>query len=299
MRRTITALMAMMAIGATRAPQERVIAADGIVSGRIGDTPLRLRIDPAAPAMPLVTTAVAERAGLKGGMFGTVYGVGPLRIPGRTAVTRIDFGTGAVKRRVSFAPRAYAAGFDGVVGPGGLEEPVVRFVLRGPLPGERTVALPMVDQGGMMGGWAERFASITVGGERLRVRFDPHHPRTLATAAAGVRLAAAFGGTVSGTAGEEEIAFDIRRPVRALTLSRPIDIGPIAIRTLGVRTTDNGDASAIAEAGVEPDPNEIVVTAKGKHDPDRDRLSLGADALARCSSIVFDKAAKVIRLTCA
>ena len=299
--RRMVAMAAVLAIGAAPAPQERVIAPDGVVEGRIGETPLRLRIDPGATAMPLVTTAIAERAGLKAGMFGTVYGVGPVRIPGRTAVGWIDFGTGPVKRRISFAPKPYAAGFDGVVGPGGLAEPVVRFVLRAAVPGERTVALPMVDQGGMMGNWAERFALVEVGGERLRVRFDPHHARTLATAAAGVRLAAAFGGTVSGGTEPEEIAFGVSRPVRALALARPLTIGPLAIRTLGVRTTDNGNAAGIAEAGADADPNEVVVTAKGKgkHDPDCDRLSLGADVLARCSSIVFDTPAKAIRLTCA
>ncbi len=297
--RWLTVAAALLAVGAARPPQERVVAPDGVVTGRIGDTPLRLRIDPGATAMPLVTTAIAERAGLRAGMFGTLYGVGPVRIAVRTAVARIDFGTGPVKRRISFAPKPYAMGFDGVVGPGGLAEPVVRFVLRAALPGERTVALPMIDQGGLMAGWAERFARVEVGGETLRIRFDPHHPRTLATAAAGVRLAAAFGGTVSGGTAEEEIAFGIRRPVRALTLARPLMVGPLAIRALGVRTSDQGNAAGIAEAGADADPNEVVVTAKGKHDPDPDRLSIGADMLARCSSIVFDTPAKAIRLTCA
>lgn len=299
--RRMTAAAAVAAatilVAAAAAPRERVVTGDGIVTARIGTTPLRLRIDPGATAMPLITDAVAAAAGLKAGMFGTLYGVGKVRIPGRTAVTPIDFGTGPVKRRVSFAPKPYAAEVDGVVGPGGLEEPVVRFVLHAAQPGERTATLPMVDQGGMMGGWAERFALIEVGGARLRVRFDPHHPRTLATAAAGARLAAAYGGTLSGRAGEQEIAFGIRRPVRDLALSRPLAIGPLELTRLGVRTTDGGSADGIPEA--DADPNEILVTAKGKHDPDRDRLSLGADLLARCSSIVFDKPAKAIRLTCA
>lgn len=100
-------------------------------------------------------------------------------------------------------------------------------------------------------------------------------------------------------AGQQEIAFGIKRPIRTLTLTRALGVGPLSLHTLGVRTMDNGNASDIAEAGTKADPNEIVVTAKGKHDPNRDRLSLGADTLARCSSIVFDKPARVIRLTCA
>ena len=292
-----TALLAL--VGAATPPQvERVIAGDGIVNATVGGVEARIRIDPGATAMPLITSELATRAGLRGGMFGTLYGVGPVRVPGRTAVTRVDFGTGVVRRRVSFAPRAYAAGLDGVVGPGGLDEPVIRFVLRRPLAGERTVTFPMVDQGGLAGGWSDRFAMIMVGGAPLRVRFDPHHARTLATAGAGVRLAAAYGGSLDGPITEAEIVFGISRPVRALTLERPLLLGPLSITTLGVRTSDNGSAASIRDASVPIDPDEIVVTARGHHDPDRDRLAIGADLLQRCSSIVFDKPAHQIRLTC-
>lgn len=41
------------------------------------------------------------------------------------------------------------------------------------------------------------------------------------------------------------------------------------------------------------------MVAKGKRDAKRDRLTIGADLLDRCSAIVFDKPARQIRLTCA
>lgn len=299
MCRTMTATMALLLIGAAPAPQEYVVPIDGVVAAQLNGVPLRLRIDPGATAVPLVTEEIAARAQVKPGMIGTLYGVGPIRIAGKTGVATLDLARTRLKRRVSFAAKAYAEGFDGVMGPGGLEAPVVRFALRAPIAGERTVTLPMTDQGGLLAGWAERFARIEVGGQPLRVRFDPHHPRTLATAGAAVRLAAAYDGTLSGVAGQQEIAFGIQRPIRTLTLARALAIGPLSLRTLGVRTADNGNASGIAEAGAKADPNEIVVTAKGKRNSGYDRLSLGADALARCSSIVFDKPAKAIRLTCA
>jgi len=298
MRRT-TAIITALLIGAAPAPRDYVVPPDGVVTARLNGVPLRLRIDPGATAMPLVTDAIAAQAGVKSGMFGTLYGVGPVRIPGKTGLAKLDLAGTVLKRRVSYAPKPYAEGFDGVMGPGGLEAPVVRFALRAPIPSERTVTLPMIDQGGLMAGWAERFALIEVGGQPLRIRFDPHHPRSLATAGAAVRLAAAFGGVLSGIAGQQEIAFGIQRPIRTLTLARALPVGPLSLQTFGVRTADNGNASSIAEADAKVDPNEIVVTAKGMHDPNRDRLSLGADVLARCSSIVFDKPAKVIRLTCA
>ena len=108
-------------------------------------------------------------------------------------------------------------------------------------------------------------------------------------------------GALSGEAVPTEIFFGIERPVRTLTLARPMAIGALSLATLGVRTQDAGNAGAIREAGAvvpTPDPDEVVVTAKNKRDVRRDVLSLGADQLSRCSSIVFDKPAKQIRLSC-
>ncbi|GAA3255764.1 hypothetical protein GCM10020258_14510 [Sphingomonas yabuuchiae] len=156
----------------------------------------------------------------------------------------------------------------------------------------------MVDQGDLFGGWAERFAIIMVEGQPMRVRFDPHHPRTLANAGAAVRLARAYGGTLSGSTSPAEIAFGVERPIRAMTLATPLTVGPLSIATLGVRTVDHGNTDTIADADQHADPNEVVVTGKGKHDIKRDRLSIGADQLNRCSSIVFDKPARQIRLSC-
>jgi hypothetical protein len=130
----------------------------------------------------------------------------------------------------------------------------------------------------------------------MRIRFDPHHPRTLATAGAGARLAAAYDGRIGGETASVPIAFGIARPVRTLRLAKPLQIGALTISTLGVRTADFGNASGIREAG--GDPDEIVVTAKARNEK-RDRISLGADSLARCSSILFDKRARKVRLTCA
>lgn len=292
-------IMAALSTAAAAPPGERVVAGDGIVAATVDGAPLRLRIDPAAPAMPLIDQASATRAALKPGMIGIGYLVGPERVTGRTAVATIDLGDGAAfKRRLGWTARGYAADADGVIGPGGLPDPVVRFALGPVRPGERTVTLPILDQGGMAAGWGERFARIDVGGAPMRLRFDPRQPRTLATAGAAARLAASNGGTIGGTAEPVTIAFGIARPVRSMTLARPLAIGPLAIDRFGVRTADFGSTAAIPEDGADPD--EVVVTATGrKRDPARDRLTLGADYLARCSSIVFDKPAKAIRLTCA
>lgn len=296
--KTFAALAALLLATAASPATERVVTGDRIVTATIDGVPGRMRIDPGALGMPLITAVWAARAGLEPGIFAIGYGVGHTIISGRTAVTRIDTGTGAARHRIGWTRTPYAAGLDGVIGPGALSDSVVRFVLHAPRAGDRTMNLPMVDGGGLFGGFSGLFTTLDVDGEPMRVRFDPSHPRSLATAGAAARIAAARDGRLTGAVEPVEIAFGIERPVRTMTLARPIVIGPLAIATLGVRTADAGSAGSIPETGAPPpDPDEIVVIAKGKK-RDRDRLSLGADVLDRCSSIVFDKPAKAIRLTC-
>lgn len=294
------ATVAMLLTGASAPPQERVVGEDPVIAVTIDGAHGRLMIEPGAPAMPMIDAAFAARAGLKPGMVAIGYRIGPALVTGSSAVTRIDYGLGPEKRRVLWTQRPYATGADGAVGPGALPEPVVRFVLRPAVAGERTVALPMVDGGGLFGGRIGHFASLIVGGEMLRVRFDLRHRRTMASAGAAASLAEAFGGTLAGETMMTEIAFGVERPVRRMRLATPLAVGPLSIAAIDVRTADFGSAAGIADADAPlPDPDEILVTAKGKRDRKRDRLSLGTDALATCSSIVFDKPAKLIRLTCA
>jgi hypothetical protein len=298
-RNCLILAFAMTATGAAAQPPERVVSGDGIVAVSINGAPGRLLIDPAAPALPILTLDYAGRAGLRAGPFAFVYLVGPEHVNGRSAVGRIAIGTGARarKRRIGFAARPYVADADGVIGPGGLPDQVIRFVLRAPLPGERTVTLPLEDEGGLFGGWGAMYALIDVAGQPLRIRFNPHEPRTLATAGTAVRIANAYDGTIGGETVPIHIAFGIQRPVRTMRLGTPLRIGPLVLSELGVRTADFGNAAAIREEGADPD--EIIVTANRDRRRNRDRLSLGADQLGHCSSIVFDKRARQIRLTCA
>ncbi|TXC72372.1 hypothetical protein FSB78_16530 [Sphingomonas ginsenosidivorax] len=299
------------AAAADKVAPVRDVPVGGMIAATIDGTPVSLRVDPAAPGLVLVTAATAERLALKSGALGLGYAVGGQGAMQATTVRPMTFGAVAVKRRIGFPSRkhdskdqrwigrAYANVGDGSIGPGSLPEPVVRIALRAPHAGERTVALPLVDGGGLFGRLSGEFAQVTIGGQPVRVRFDPYHPRTTVTANAATLIATAQGGTMAGTSVPVEIAFGIARPVRTMTLARPLAVGPLAISTLGVRTADVGSAASIPEADAPPpDPDEIVVTARGKRDPKRDRLTLGADVLDRCSGIVFDQGQKEVRLTC-
>jgi hypothetical protein len=280
-RRSIVFALAVLLIGAREPEPELVVASDGIVAATINGVPGRLRIDPAVPALPLLSTRWANQAGLSPGPFAFALLVGPRQVDGVTAVGRIGVGGSEVRRRrIGWTRIDYTEAADGVIGPGGLPQRVIRFQLRPSLPGERTVALPLADEGGLLGGWGHSYAVIEVGGAPLRVGFNPHHPRTLASAGAGVRLAASHDARVAGETEQVEIAFGIARPVRTLRLGRPLEIGPLSIGALGVRTSDFGNAGSIREEG--GDPDEIVVTADRHRDSDRDRISIGADFLERC-----------------
>jgi hypothetical protein len=298
----ILAFLALLASAPALAQTgELVVSGDGIVPVTVNGVAARIRIDPAVPSLPMLTADYAGRARLRAGPFAFGYMVGPEMVRGRSAVARIGIGEGVRprKRRVGWTDRPFAAGVDGVVGPGGLPNQLVRFVLGPPRPGERTVALPMADEGGLFGGWGHSYAVIDLGGQPLRIRFDPHHPRTLATAGAGVRLATHHDARIGGAVESDEIAFGIARPVRTLHLGRPLQIGPLTIAELGVRTADFGNAASIREESESGDPDEVIVTGDRRRNNDRDRIAIGADLLARCSSLVFDRRAREIRLTCA
>jgi hypothetical protein len=299
MRFSIALGLACISTAAAAQPPERVVSGDGIVTVTVNGASGRLRIDPAAPALPILTAAYAQRVGLRPGPFAFAYLVGPERVMGRSAVGRISVGAGVPprKRRIGWTERAYVRDADGVIGPGGLPEQVIRFVLRDPRPGERVIALPLEDEGGLFGGWGGSYAMVDLGGEPLRVRFNPNEPRTLATAGAAVRIANLHEGRVSGETAPAHIAFGISRPVRTMRLGTALQIGPFAIAELGVRTNDFGNASTIQEEGADPD--EVVVTGERRRNRNRDRLAIGADQLRNCSSITFDKRARQVRLSCA
>lgn len=283
---------------------ERVVSGDALVAVTIAGKPLHLRIEPGVPGLVLVAPALKEELGLKAGGFlgiGVRYRIGHEVTYGGTHVVPFAWaGEKPGKRRIGWMSRAYQPPADGTIGPAGLPESVIRFALHPARAGEQVVTLPMHGGTGLFGGWFAIDGMASIGGAPMVIRFDPHHPRSLANASAAIAIAASHAGAMTQETGRQEIAFGIERPYRVMKLGRPLAIGGLTLASLGVRVTDGNIAGRIAEEGAapeDPDPNEVVVTArKGK--PPLNLLILGADALAGCSSIVFDKPARVIRLSC-
>ena len=283
---------------------ERVVSGDALVPVVVDGRTLHLRIEPGVPGMVLVAPTLKEQLGFrKGGFFGidVCYRFGHEHTCGHTHVVHFAWeGEKAGKRRIGSMSRAYQPPADGTVGPAGLPQQVIRFVLHPARAGERTVALPMNGGSGLFGSWFTIDGLATIAGVPMHLRFDPHHPRSLANASAAVALAASNAGVMTAETGRQEIAFGIERPYRMMKLARPLTIGGLSLAGIGVRVTDGNIAGRIAEEGAAAeaaDPDEVVVTAK-KGKPPVHQLILGADALAGCSSIVFDKPAREVRLTC-
>lgn len=230
-RYALATLALPLLIGAD-APSERVIDGDHLIAVTINGVVTRLRVDPSAPSIALVTPEVAQRAGLRMGRklgIGFTYGVGPVLVSSSTAVARVDFGAGQGKTRIGWTERTYSAANDGTIGPAALPDTTVRIVLHAPRAVERTMTL-RYDQPGFPDtifgiGWSHASGQVDLDGQPLSIRFAPHAPRILATAGAAARLARVHGGSIAGDATMTQVAFGIARPVRTMTLERPFALG--------------------------------------------------------------------------
>ncbi|HLL59457.1 MAG TPA: hypothetical protein VK391_06160, partial [Allosphingosinicella sp.] len=129
MRLLLVISAASLSIGASL-PSMRIVRGDGSHLGSVNGMPARIRIDPGAVAVPVITSELAKRAKLKAGPLDFEYLIGPRRVTGQSAVAHIDFGSGPIKRRVGWTEAPYRRGADGMIGPGLLPEKIIHFELR-------------------------------------------------------------------------------------------------------------------------------------------------------------------------
>ena len=222
--------------------------------------------------------------------------VGRVMVPGRVAPAMLTIAGRAVPVTASSYPNPCCSGVDGEIAPDLLPFAEIRFI-RGATGATRPISLRLERRPGF--GLFTRGA--TAGGSVL-VLFTLAHDATLATGAGAAALARAGGGHFTGTQATETRAFGIPRPVRSMTLDRPVALAGFSVDRLLVRTTDfRGDTLLPPIPGTTPpEPADIRVTAR-RAPPQRAiaAVTLGRDLLARCPDIWFVPRTRLLTLFCA
>lgn len=275
---------------------------DGTFEGRLAaapglpGVPVRIRVGPAMPWRPFLTTRAAEAARLSPVPVPHRIRVGPVRLDGTPSTAVISLAGKEFLRGVTWFEGAMAEGADLALGPQALPWDRVRFHLRPARPGERLIRLPIVREN-----LIATVVRFRIGRQEVRLGFAPERPTSVATAAAGALLAELRGGMLDDARQHIRLATGVERPVRAMRLARPLSVAGLEIRNLVVRTRDFGGATSLPglEGGEEEaSPDEVVVTARGEASPAVYYIMLGADALAPCSSITFDNERRRVELSC-
>lgn len=300
--RASTAAVALLAIGTAAAgkPAEAELADIAVRIGEtvqmtINDQPVRVRMAPDAISVATLNADAAERLALKPSMIGYIYVIGPQKIGFRTDNVRYGQGEVSFRSRTAFSARQVVAGADGVAGPETFPTARTIFILRDPQPGDRAITFPLDREMGR----SQTSVRLDVGGRPVYAAFSLDRAESLVTATGGRWIADANGGRFDGDPREVPILYGVSRPVRSLTVERPLMLGELEIRNLAVRVADMGSARGIAEGpATDQDPNEIVVSADAKRKVPNQRLYIGMDTIGHCASITYDFAAATVTLMC-
>lgn len=275
--------------------QDLVVRSGESIAMTINDQPVRFRVAPDAISVPTLNDDAARRIGLKPSMIGYVYVIGPERIAFRTDNVRYRAEGAPFKRRTAFSNRNLTSGADGIAGPETFPFGRTIFILRDPRPDDRAITLPLDTEMGR----SQTSVRIDVGGRPIYAAFSLDRPESLVMATGGKWIADAHGGRFDGEVREAPILYGVARPVRSLTLDRPLMLGALEIRDLAVRVSDMGNAQGIAEGPAsEPDPNEIVVSGDSKRKVPNQRLYIGTNTIGHCASITYDFKAGTVTLMC-
>jgi hypothetical protein len=286
------ALVAFLLPAASHAADLTVDAASNfIIDATINGQPVRLRVDPETSGYVILNPATVARIGLRRSMLGSRTQIGPVRLTGSSKVAEVTVGGVTGERRVVWIDRPAIEGADGLIGPADMPYDRVIFTLAATRGGEATFVLPMAFERSF-----GLFYPLTLGERAFRFQFSLMKRYSLATAGAGAELALRFGGDWAGEALDQVIEFGVVRPVRPMTLARPLELQGFRVGRFRVRTGDNrGNLSLPPEP--DADPDEVVVTGES-----RQRAAfvvhVGMDRLAQCSRLVWDNIARRLTLNC-
>jgi hypothetical protein len=188
--------------------------------------------------------------------------------------------------------RQAVSGADGIIGMSMLPHPVSTLRMREATADDRTITLPVVEDGQY--GLLHRHA---LGGETIRVHFRFWQPFSQATASAGAHLAAHHGGSWAGEALERPLLLGVVRPVRPMRFATPLVFGGLKLDSLLVRTGDFRGAFVLP-TDPSADPDEIVVTGNVRRGKAVLTVLIGEDVGSRCASVSYDRAAGTLTLIC-
>lgn len=290
--RLLAALAAFLLPAAAQAADLEVDAASNfLVDATINGHPVRLRVDPETSGYVILNPEAAARIGLRRSMLGSRTQIGPVRLTGATKVAEVSIGGVAGDRRVVWIDRPAVEGADGLVGPADMPFDRVTFTLGPARAGETGVALPLEFERSF-----GLYYPLTLGEHEFRFQFSLMKPHSLATAGAAAALAPAHGGEWTGEAIDQVIEFGVVRPVRPMTLARPVDLRGFGVGAFRVRTGDNrGDLTLPPDP--DADPDEVVVAA-GSRQRAAFVVHVGMDRLSRCSRLVWDNGTRQLTLNC-
>ncbi len=301
----LVALTFALLLGAAtdeRKPVDALLVRPGEpVPATIEGQPVRLRVESGGLNRLTLTSATVARLALKPA---PILGKASLRLAGRKEFVGhnrpLDFAIDglAAKGRAFWFDAAELGNTDAVIGPWGLPQARVTFQLPGPGEGAELYRYPLRGDVNSLA-----VTVLTTSGKAVGIAFETEGRRTLplVSAAFGALLAEQLDGHVSGPSWDEPVLLGITRPVRLLTLGKPLELGPFRFTRLAVRVPDRVDEAgrgpAIREAG-EDDPAEVVVAANAKGRQPVYSLFIPAAAVKRCATLAFDKVSKMIELRC-
>jgi hypothetical protein len=264
------------------------------IDAEINGVRLRLKTDFDHSLTIRLNPEAAARARLGRGKGSWTEIVGPIRLRGRTITIPAAIAGTSVQSEVNWNDRQASRDADGTISPHLLPYDNVTIQRRRPVAGEQLVSLPAAlhDNHGL-------HMPLRLGERRIALRFSLVRQRSIATAAAAAVIAKHHGGMLGESKSSEEIVFGVARPVRPLTLDRPILLGPLEVRVLMARPADyrgKHDLPAIADVRAR---EGIVVTGRRPSQDPMYRVTLGLDVLGRCSAVTYRRAERQLRLRCA
>jgi hypothetical protein len=272
-----------------------------VITASLDGQPLTLRIDPAATTQISLNGSAARRLGLTNAgrlvdgepaQTGTLFiDVGKVRLREVTTNGVLVIADRPLAMTLASGDRDHVTGADGLINPALLPHDEVRLVRRAATPADRSHVLPArFDRNRGL------ISETPVGKHRIDIIFTPVAGETIATAAAAAFLVESQGGRYAGPPRDALVAHGVARPVRDIALDRPFAVAGLRVARIAARLFDwSGKTSLPAEA--RPD-DEIVATARFDGQRQWAKLAIGADHLDACASLVWQRPASTITLTC-